>query len=152
MVRQVPLAIVAVLAVGFAGTERAAGAEAYLCDADRVVYVEVQDLERMKRTDPCIASYYGMKVEAPVKPETPAAAAKSPAPVAVAQRTLKPANKAAAPVALKALDDTPARSASAPIKQAQLMLPATSAPGTDYRNVRVLNAQSAEDQWFHHTR
>jgi hypothetical protein len=119
--------------------------EAYLCGPDKVVYVAVADLEMKKRTDPCIAAYYGLKVEAPQQPQPVAAvapvksAAKSPAKVARAE--LKPLSDA----------EVPDRVTNKLERQASLEAP-RAMPGTDYRNVKILNAASPEDAWFRHTK
>lgn len=39
--------------------ELAKADEAYVCEGGRIAYVKLGQLERMKREDPCIASYYG---------------------------------------------------------------------------------------------
>lgn len=113
------------------GTARAA--EAFLCGPDTVVYVAAEDLERKKHSDPCIAKYFGLAVAAV---EASADQANAAAPADVSQD-------------LKIL--TPEISNSAPQRQAALAPPMPS-PGTDYRNVRVLNALSENSMWFHHTR
>lgn len=141
--------------------------EAYLCGKDRIVYVAVADLERMKRTDSCIAAYYGLKVVSPegalakhrsAKQLTSASPAEAnPAPPQAQERapevpaknvpaTLAKVAPAAMP-ALKRLDDETLRSPSAPSKLALV-----AAPGTDFRNVKVLNASSPSDAIYHHAR
>lgn len=119
--------------------------DAYLCGPDKIVYVAVDDLELKKRTDPCIAAYFGLKVEEPVASAPAAAAAPSPA------RGVK-----APPIVraeLKPLTDSefPSRAAR-PLEQQALLLPPRATPGTDFRNVKILNAASPGDGWFHHTR
>ncbi len=48
--------------------------EAYVCEDGRVVQVRTGELDRLKRTDPCIAAYYKMNVEpAATPPATPIA-------------------------------------------------------------------------------
>ena len=60
----------------------ARAAEAYLCGPDRIVYVAVEDLEAKKRSDPCIAAYFGLKIEPAAKAVTGSATASpSKAPV-----------------------------------------------------------------------
>lgn len=135
----------AVLAgVTTAGTPSARADEAYLCGPDKVVYVAVKDLEEKKRTDPCIAAYYGLKVEAPA-----AQTAVAPAPAD------KPAAAAARPRAadLKALSDSevPERVARAERRHAALDLP-RAMPGTDYRRVRVLNAAEPASAFYYHAK
>lgn len=158
--------------------------EAYLCAKDKIVYVAVADLERMKRTDPCIAAYYGMRVEAPDKapdkapvnapvkasagaPEkvigkaavaTPATARVTTAEAVVKTIEQKPAARAAAlPAAaprpeLKPLADAAETRRTHPAQIALAEPAVRVAPGTDFRNVRVLNASSPVDAVFHHSR
>lgn len=135
-------------------------AEAFLCGPDEVIYVEVADLERMKRTNACIAAHYGLEIEpaqnAPkanpangVKPQVkskPAtAAATAPAAKSDTARSLK----------FRPLTEAPVKVAK-PVALATLnkrsVEPAVPSVGTDYRNVRVLNAQSDADAWYHHAR
>lgn len=137
--------------------------EAYLCGPDRIVYVAVADLERMKRTDPCIAAYYGMKVEEPAKPAANKPAAKAEAATPKAEKIVVPATKPAAakpqaPAPLKAApelkrlpEEAHVRRKPAASKLALAEMP-VAAPGTDFRNVRVLNASSPDDAIFHHTK
>lgn len=137
----------------------AAAAEAYLCDQNRLVYVEVQDLERMIRTDPCIARYHGIDTgeatsprDALVRFTEPLAAptvavAAAPAPAAAA---IPPA--AAAANAISPLRTT-SRSSSARHKPAAAHAraepaPVQAAPGTDFQNVRVINATEEAERWF----
>ncbi len=141
------------MTAGFAGTAisvvlgfcpaTAKADEAYLCGPDTVVYVAAADLEAKKRSDPCIAAYYGLKVETAAK-----------APANAAEQTLKNAAAAKSPAPeLKTLaaSEIPDRVASRRERQAALVLPAAS-PGTDYRNVRVLNAASSDQMWFKHSK
>ena len=141
------------MTAGFAGTAisvvlgfcpaSAKADEAYLCGPDTVVYVAAADLEAKKRSDPCIAAYYGLKVEKVV-----AAAANA------AEKSIKSAEAAKAPAPefkTLAASDVPDRIAPRRERQAALVMPAAS-PGTDYRNVRVLNPASADQMWFKHSK
>jgi hypothetical protein len=144
------------VSVGFAVTVSAAALsfsaipvradEAYLCGPDKVVYVTVEDLEKMKRTDACIAAYYGLKVDAAAVEITPVAAV-SPA------RDKQSASSQAAVAGLKPLSDAeiPDRIAKKLERQAALE-PPRAAPGTDYRNIKILNAASTDDAWYRHTK
>lgn len=116
--------------------------EAYLCGPDSVIYVSAEDLPRMKTTNACIAAYYGLTVTAADQQQQAVSKTASPA-----------RRKADAHAALKPLlePDTSARSGSVPVRQASL-LPPVAAPGTDYRNVRILNATSDSAAVFHHAR
>ena len=131
-------------ALGLFGAEAHAD-EAYLCGPDKVVYVAVADLEMKKRTDPCIAAYYGLKVEDAAK-ATPVAAAEK---VSLSKSAeIKPV-----PVDLKPLSDAevPDRVTRKLQRQASLEPPRAMA-GTDFRNVKILNAASPDDAWFRHTK
>lgn len=116
-------------------------AEAYLCGSDNVVYVEVEDLERMKQTDPCIASYYGIKLPDPPPTETDP---KSPAARKDERRPLPELRGAPS-------SDMPYRRASAR-DEWHIRTLAVASPGTDFRNVRIINAGTDEASWFHHSR
>lgn len=120
--------------------------EAYLCADGRVVYVALGTLEAMKRTDACVAAYYGLAVEA----ATPASGAGSAAPAVRSS----PRNEAApTPPVLRPLDDsdTPRR-APRPGREAAARLAPVAAPDTDYRRVKVINAAAGDGAWFHHAR
>ncbi len=160
------------------GNPWANAAEGFVCGPDRIVYVEAHELEEKKRTDPCVAAFFGLKVETPSATQpvatpmagpaaTPVVAPQpaGPKPSAV-QPARKPVKQPArnempseapvvkATVSLKPLPgEVPQRALkSRSGEQAALTLPAMTAPGTDYRKVRVINAQSAETAWFHHVR
>lgn len=128
--------------------------EAYLCGPDSVIYVSVADLPKMKRTNACIAAYYGLKIEAseeqPLQTaEKPSLSGAKPSTIPVkAQR-----KNAAAHAVLKPLLEPEAsgRASAAQMRQASLARP-TATPGTDYRNVKIINATSDEDAVFRHTR
>lgn len=119
--------------------------EAYLCAPDKVVYVSTADLPKLKRTDPCIAAYYGLTVETPAKPAAAVAASIKPS-------TPLPAKKPAA-VVLKPLAEAEATSRPS-VQPAQLaaLTPPSAMPATDYRNVKILNASRPDDAWFRHTK
>lgn len=156
----------------------AMAAEAYLCDAGRVVYVELADLERMKRTDACIASYYGLTVatQAASQPETaaPATGAGTMPEATLAKAATErstdaaPASSAIAPGQFALRRAVPGRgvhgtSAALPVRTMAMkrsgagvvavsepVASPAAAPSTDYRNVRVINASATAEQWFHH--
>lgn len=118
--------------------------EAYLCGPDTVVYVKPHELETLKRTDPCIAAYFGLKVEQPAQARVPVDRIGG-----APDRKSTPTGRAP----FKTLDapETSERISRAPERSAHLM-PPTAAPGTDFRNVRVINAASQDAQWFRHQR
>lgn len=59
--RSFPAASLAILMTA-AAVNSANADEAYVCDQGRIVYVKPGQLEHLKRTDPCIAGYYGLTV------------------------------------------------------------------------------------------
>jgi hypothetical protein len=135
---------VTVSSLAFAGGSTGARADdAYICGPDTIVYVKLEDLEAKKRSDPCIAAYYGLKVVRQDGAPKTAEISSPPSPV-----TPPVLNIAAE---LKPLDvsELPSRVTPKLERQAALV-PAVTAPGTNYRDVRVLNATSAADVWFHH--
>ncbi|MGL4397714.1 MAG: hypothetical protein ACRCS9_14330 [Hyphomicrobium sp.] len=131
--------------------------DAYLCGTDKVVYVPIDKLEEMKRTDPCIASHFGVTLDA--KPAAKDETVLNAQPVqglnaGKASRSTPGTNAGAGTaIQFKSLDAPEAEQTTrrAPQRSAELM-PPRAAPNTDYRNIRVLNARSAEDAWFRHGR
>lgn len=118
--------------------------EAFLCGPDTVVYVKPSELEERKKTDACIARYFGLTVEKVPAPAPPPA----PRQVTVARKTAGP------PPKLKGLEapETAERVGAPPQARTAAAVPPVASPGTDFRNVRVINAVSPEDQWFKHVR
>ncbi len=115
--------------------------DAYVCGPDKIVYVAVEDLEAKKRSDPCIAAYYGLTVDTVIKTAaeaTPQAAASAPTTILAELKTLT-------------ASDVPERVRASREQHALLVAP-HAAPGTDYRNIRVLNASSPDSMWFLHSK
>ena len=121
--------------------------EAFLCGPSTIVYVAAGELEQKKKTDPCIAAYFGMTVDPGAKAEA------GPAPVKANERIAKANVPDATVRQLKRLDgpEVSDPTADRSIRSASL-LPPEASPGTDYRNVRVINAPSDEARWFRHDR
>lgn len=120
--------------------------EAFLCGPDTVVYVKHEDLEHKKRTDPCIARYFGLNAES-----TPLPHEGNPVADQTSTATEKSKRK---DIALKSLQtpETAERVSPPALERSAALSPPVAAPGTDYRNVKVLNASSPADEWFKHTR
>lgn len=128
------------------GVPGARADEAFLCGPDTVVYVKPEDLEHKKRTDPCIARYFGLTVEsAPLPRESMQPAGHGP----TATAKSKPAE-----IAFKSLQapETAERVSPPALERSAALRSPVAASGTDYRNVKVINASSPADQWFKHTR
>lgn len=145
------LGLLTVLMICSAGASVVRADEAFLCGPDTVVYVKPDELELRKRTDPCIARYFGLTVT------SADAEAANKTPTASQSREPAPAKGAAAArknIALKSLQapETDDRVTPPPVARTASLQTPVAAPGTDYRNVRVINASSPSDQWFKHTR
>ena len=119
--------------------------DAYLCGPDTVVYVAAEDLEDKKHSDPCIAGYYGITLE-------PKAKSANTATIEAAKPEAQP-SKSSLVATLKPLtvEEIPSRVSRNLQRQASLE-PPRATPGTDYRNVKVLNAETPESAWFRHTK
>jgi hypothetical protein len=146
------LSLLAVFTACSAGATGARADEAFLCGPDTVVYVKPAELELKKRTDPCIARYFGLTVTSPEaeaadKTSSAASLRRDPGPA----KNVPAARKNIAFKSLQAPETDEPVTPPPPARTAALQPPAA-APGTDYRNVRVINASSPSDQWFKHTR
>ena len=121
--------------------------EAFLCGPNTVVYVKAEDLELKKKTDPCIAAFFGLTVapagkadHGPVRTIATPKAGGSPPPAA--QSTAPEFKTLAAPETAEPV---------APLREQSAALQAPRAsPGTDFRNVRIINAEPGGEQWFKH--
>ena len=134
------------------GVEAVRADEAYLCDGGRIVKVPFGKLEEMKRTDACIAGYFGLKIVSAPPLET--GTISPPAPIVSALTTQQTA------IAVP-LDDTrsgPNLSVASPpkpvpVRQASAEKPIVrAAAGTDYRNVVLLNPAPGDPTIFRHER
>ena len=149
----IEIAILLSASLVFASAGGARADEAFLCGPDDVVYVRLEDLEARKRSDPCIASYFGIKIDEPSKPLGPQARAETTQAGKAQAATIAPGKNIQVAVALKSLTnaDVPQR-ARRKATRGLVVRPVVSAPGTDYRNIHVINAHDSEEEWFRHTR
>jgi hypothetical protein len=137
------------------GVEAVRADEAYLCDGGRVVKVPFGKLEEMKRTDACIAGYYGLKVESSTLLETgtigpPASVVPAGVTPGTSIATDGPrpgSSQTAAPSPIELPKPSPVRQASA-----EKPSPPRAAAGTDYRNVVLLNPAPGDPAIFRHDR
>jgi hypothetical protein len=138
---------VAIMSLSVAVSRNSAfAADAYVCGPDKLVYVAIQDLERMKRTDACIAAYYGLKIE----PE--GAQAKTKAISDNEPKFKEPLKANNLPVKFKPIvqDDIVKDGRRADLNPAQLTQSPLPSANTDYRNVRIINAVSEDQTWYRH--
>lgn len=134
------------------GVEAVRADEAYLCEGGRIVKVAPGKLEELKRTDPCIGAYYGLKIgagepKAEGRLET-GALAPPPAPAPVKARPAPVASRPAPVVKATAAARVPAipTAVKGPVPAPR------AANGTDYRNVVLLNAAPGSAAVFRHER
>ena len=130
------------------GTGAARADEAFLCGPSTVVYVKPEELEFKKKTDACIAGYFGLTVDAA---EADKAKLRS---LPKSSNTVAPKQpvKSAAAASFKTLD-VPEREKrrETESERAAFLAPPEASPGTDFRNVKVINA-AGDAQWFRHVR
>lgn len=148
MARRIGTAVsVAITSISLAGNgDVAFAADAYVCGPDKLVYVEIKDLERMKRSDACIADYYGLKIE-PKRAEV-----KTKAIIENEPKFKEPLKTNTSPIKFKPIvqDDIDNDSRRADLNPAQVTKSPLPSIDTDYRNVRVINAASEEQSWYRH--
>ncbi|OYW56735.1 MAG: hypothetical protein B7Y80_01220 [Hyphomicrobium sp. 32-62-53] len=143
-------------ALGFlaaTGVEAVRADEAYLCEGGRIVKVTPGTLESLKRTDACIAGYFGLKIEAAGDLNNGDRASGN------RDNTALETGAIAVPAAIPAPPKRPATAAKAaeraPAKMASVKEPAAApraSAGTDYRNVVLLNAPPGAAAVFRHDR
>lgn len=146
---------------GLADVRAARADEAFLCGPDTVVYVKSAELELKKRTDPCIAAYFGLQIGGSPSPGTQPPETK-PSDKSAGSDGLQPARSgdvaapqplASSPFELKRLpspeQETPARPAE---ERSASLARVVAAPGADFRNVHVINPSSPDEEWYRHVR
>ena len=163
------LAACAVASLAVVATSQAFADEAFVCGDGSVVNVKPGQLEIVKRTNPCVARYFGLDVST-----NDAEAAKAIAREAAALLRGKEAGAMDPParnpsrVAKSdgAEPESPAESATnsqaslpvarpgSPIEtgSTRRMPSPAEQPATDYRNVRIINAGPGQAAVFHHNR
>ena len=112
--------------------------DAYVCDGGRLVYARPETLEKLKQSDPCIAGYFKFQ-SAPV-----AAPPIGPSPTVPTQGIVKDLPKA------KALLGKSADAGANELPRLPTLPEAMI--GTDFRNVRVINAPSDSPSVYLHLR
>ena len=122
MILRILVASIVALCLGFYAETSQAG-QSFICEDGRLLQLEMRDIERLKREDPCIAAHFGVtigKVPLPVK-----------RPEMTVVSGLKGAQQAAA---------------------AEREIGAVAEVSVDYRRVRIINAPPSGQAWFNHTR
>ncbi len=130
------LAISAVaLAIG-AYAEQAHAGQIFICEDGRTVEVELQNLEAVKRSDSCVAKYFGIKISGQVAVDAKSVATANGLAVVLPERKPK-------------LPKLRAAQSSAPaVGGATRRRKLATAQGGDSRPVRIINAQPGSAQWF----
>jgi hypothetical protein len=137
-----------------AGGHAARADEAYVCDGGRIVYVKPGQLEHLKRTDPCIAGYYGLSVgDGTQSAHTNSQATSSELVEELmlgAENGLKLERDAMTALAGKENRDKPQPAAFVVPKPAPVKKIAPAAAPADYRNVVILNAAPGASAIYRH--
>lgn len=146
MLLRASIAAVAFAMSSLTGAPVARADEAYVCDAGRVVYVKPGELEAMKRWDPCIAGYYGLTVSQPASGSS-AGAIGAPT---VEFKTLDMSSDISGGKQASGSKPSALRMAQAGPIVVHHRAPPAAAPGTDFRNVRLINGGHDSDGWYRH--
>jgi hypothetical protein len=111
--------------------------DAYICDDGRLVYARPETLDKLKSSDPCVAKYFNT----------------TPPPLAQHRNKGTSVSNAADAVSTPATPAATTQTASplAPAAAAKPRTPEASV-GTDFRNVRVINAPAGQGEIFRHMR
>lgn len=136
-----------VMAAVLLPTAPALADEAYVCAGGVLVYVPLAELEAMKRSNACIASYYGLTVQPGAKAEAVSKPDNSGTSEAKSER---PQLKV-----LKEPELETTGAVSAPSKVAVTAVrkaPPVAAPNTDFRHVHVINGGESTAKEFFHAR
>jgi hypothetical protein len=124
--------------------------DAYVCDDGRLVYARPETIDKLKATDPCIARYF--TATPPPIAAAPVAKAVGAAKPAAPQAGVSPAAAAPAQVGAKIGSARPSKVREvSPAVPEKHQVP-EAAVGTDFRNVRVINAEPGSAQVFRHWR
>jgi hypothetical protein len=134
------------------GVEAVRADEAYLCDGGRIVKVPFGKLEEMKRTDACIAGYFGLTIVSAPPLETGTISPSAPVVSALTTQQTTIAVPLDGPRSEPNLAmESPPK--PAPVRQASAEKPIVrAAAGTDYRNVVLLNPAPGDPTIFRHER
>lgn len=171
MPTKVAYAVAAVVAFSLLPINTALADEAFVCGDGSVVNVKSGDLEIVKRTNPCVARYFGLDVSTnsieTAKAMTLGATAllRGDGNTALPLPSRNPNRPDSAQTAVTAVTAATAgavaSAARTPITQPTSQIETGSTrrgaaslddPATDYRNVRILNAQPGAAAWFRHNR
>ena len=136
MVKVMSAAVVALLAGMWVEGARARADETFVCEGGRLVRAKTADLERLKRTDECIARYFGLSV-ADVETSLDAVAPVV-APAGV------PAAEPAAATKVRDVGSDPATTVGRVTEAG----PARPKLPSDYRNVLLLNHAPGASPYF----
>lgn len=163
------LAVCAVTAMALVTKSPAIADEAFVCGDGSVVNVKSGQLEIVKRTNPCVARYFGLDVETNDDETAKAIALRATALLrgdGAKAMKLPARNPTRDPGRSAAVDEarsnggediaakTPAARQASPIETGSTRRAPAHAenPLTDYRNVRIINAAPGSSAWFHHNR
>ncbi len=165
MPTKVAFAVAAVAAMSLLPINMAIADEAFVCGDGSVVNVKSGDLEIVKRTNPCVARYFGLDVSTNSSETAKAIALGATALLRGDGNTALPlpsrnpnrpdlAQTAGTAGSVASAARTPITQPTSQIETGSTRRSAASLDdlATDYRNVRILNAQPGAAAWFRHNR
>lgn len=151
--------IISLAAMAGAGGLQAHADDAYVCDGGRLVYARPETLEKLKKTDPCIASYYRQNtvpVAVPALREPSITAGTVDAVASEKTPSIAPnggnVNLKTAPVRPDLLPALKEKMPLAKRVKPPAAKPPQSASGTDYRNITIINAPQGQASIYRHER
>lgn len=141
------LAVSGVALVAGYFAEQARADQYFVCKDGRAISVAQGDLEKAKRTNACVARHYGLSL-APPDPglRSSTAPTTSLADHPLAETVELPARRPRTPELRKTQTAVTQRSTSPRIGKV------AEADNSNYRRVRIINAQPGSPVWFHHKR
>jgi hypothetical protein len=131
---------IAALAALLAGAwaEQAKADETFVCAGGGLVHATPEDLPELKRTNPCVAAYFGLTVSAAAAADTAVPPQDQPR---VLLSTASQPRAAIAPVERQTVaNEVAPQIAPQPVQPRK--------PPSDHRNVHVLNGGNGSGSWY----
>lgn len=134
----------------FAGSlvESARSAQLFVCDNGKAIKIESTDLEAAKRTNPCVARYFGLTIKVDQQPK---------AKRSQQANTVMPSQGADLPIELPVRKPNLAKfrktvSSHQDVDRRTSPNRIAKAEPVDFRKVRIINAAPGSAKWFNHRR
>ena len=126
--------------------EEARSAQLFVCASGKAIEIEKSELENAKKTNPCVARHFGLKI----KTKSAKDATSKLRPVIAVQATEAQVELPVRKPKTAALRETvPSHKKTDKRATTNRIAEVTSG---DYRKVRIINAAPGSSKWFNHTR